>query len=91
VRLVVSGLELPAALAAAGPRDVEPVLTSRLVRGGSEESAFYAMALREAAPRLIASGLLTADDLAEPLALVDDPASPACQGELSPVVHSKSA
>ena len=34
------GLELPAALAAAGLRDVNAELTSRLVHGGSEESAF---------------------------------------------------
>jgi hypothetical protein len=69
------GLQLPAALAAAGLRDVDAELTSRLVRGGSEESAFYTMALREVGPRLIAAGLLTAEDLAEPLALAEDPAS----------------
>src|SRR6266511_678340 len=69
------GLELPAALAAAGLRDVDAELTSRLVRGGSAESAFYTMALRDLGPRLIAAGLLTPDDLAEPLAFVQDPAS----------------
>ncbi len=35
------GLQLPAALAAAGLRDVDAELTSRLVRGGSAESTFY--------------------------------------------------
>jgi hypothetical protein len=69
------GLELPAALAAAGLRDVGAELTSRLVHGGSEESAFYTMSLRELGPRLIAAGLLTAQDLAEPLAFVQDPVS----------------
>jgi SAM-dependent methyltransferase len=69
------GLQLPAALAAAGLRNVDAELTSRLVRGGSAESAFYTMALQDLGPRLIAAGLLTPDDLAEPLAFVQDPAS----------------
>jgi 2-polyprenyl-3-methyl-5-hydroxy-6-metoxy-1,4-benzoquinol methylase len=69
------GLELPAALAAAGLRDVDAELTSRLIHGGSEESAAYTMSLRELGPRLIAAGLLTAQDLAEPLAFVQDPVS----------------
>ncbi len=69
------GLELPAALAAAGLRDVDAELTCRLVRGGSDESAFYTMAVQDLSPRLIAAGLLTAEDLAEPLAFVQDPAS----------------
>jgi SAM-dependent methyltransferase len=69
------GLQLPAALAAAGLRNVDAELTSRLVRGGSAESAFYTMALQDLGLRLIAAGLLTPDDLAEPLAFVQDPAS----------------
>jgi len=69
------GLELPAALAAAGLRDVDAEFTSRLVRGGSEESAFYTMAVQDLGPRLIGAGLLTAQDLVEPLAFVRDPAS----------------
>jgi SAM-dependent methyltransferase len=69
------GLELPAVLAAAGLRDVDAELTCRLVRGASEESAFYSMALQDLGPRLIAAGLLTAQDLAEPLAVVQDPVS----------------
>jgi SAM-dependent methyltransferase len=69
------GLELPAALAAAGLRDVDAELTCRLVHGGSEESAFYATSLEEVGPRLIAAGVLTAQDLAEPLAFVQDPVS----------------
>jgi SAM-dependent methyltransferase len=69
------GLELSAALAAAGLRNGDAELTSRVVHGGSEESAFYTMALRELGPRLIAAGLLTAQELAEPLAFVQDPES----------------
>jgi 2-polyprenyl-3-methyl-5-hydroxy-6-metoxy-1,4-benzoquinol methylase len=69
------GLELPAALAAAGLSAVDAELTCRLVRGGSKESAFYTMALRDLGPRLIAAGLLTEQDLAEPLAFVQDPVS----------------
>jgi SAM-dependent methyltransferase len=69
------GLELPAALAAAGLREVDAELTCRLVRGGSEQSAFYTMALRDLGPRLIAAGLLTEQDLAEPSAFVQDPVS----------------
>ena len=69
------GLELPGALAAAGLRDVDAELTCRLVHGGSAESAFYIMALQDLGPRLIAAGLLTEQDLAEPLAFVQDPES----------------
>lgn len=69
------GLKVPAALVAAGLRDVNAELISRLIHGGSEESAFYAMAVRELGPRLIAAGLLTPDDLPEPLAYAQDPAS----------------
>jgi SAM-dependent methyltransferase len=69
------GLELPAVLAAVGLRDVDAELTCRLVRGGSEESAFYSMTLQELGPRLIAAGLLTEHDLAEPLAFSQDPLS----------------
>jgi len=69
------GLELPAALAAAGLRNVDAEVTCRLIRGGSEESAFYTMALQDLGPRLITAGLLTPDELAEPLAFVQDPVS----------------
>jgi len=69
------GLELPAVLAAAGLRDVNAELTSRLTHGGSEESAFYALTGRELGPRLIAAGLLTPDDDAEMQAMLQDPAS----------------
>jgi 2-polyprenyl-3-methyl-5-hydroxy-6-metoxy-1,4-benzoquinol methylase len=69
------GLELPTALATAGLRDVDAELTSRLVLGSSEESAFYSMAMQELGPRLVASGLLAEPDLAEPLSLVQDPIS----------------
>jgi SAM-dependent methyltransferase len=69
------GLELPAALAADGLRDVDAELTCRLVRGGSEEAAFYTMAVQDLSPRLIAAGLLTEQDVAEPLAFQQDPES----------------
>lgn len=69
------GLELPAALIAAGLRDVHAELTFRLVHGGSEESAFYAGSLRQLASRLIGAGLLARDDADRVAALVQDPAS----------------
>jgi len=69
------GLELPEALTAAGLRDVSAELTHRLVHGGSEESAFYALSLREVGPRLIAAGLLTSQDAEEVTALAQEPAS----------------
>jgi SAM-dependent methyltransferase len=69
------GLALPTALAAAGLRDVDAELTSRLVRGGSEESAFYTMGMQQVGPGLIAAGLLAEQDLAEPLSFVQDPTS----------------
>jgi SAM-dependent methyltransferase len=69
------GLELPAALAAAGLRDVDAELTSRLVRGGSEDSAFYTASMQEFGPSLVATGLLTEQELAEPRAFIQDPIS----------------
>ena len=69
------GLELPAALAAAGLRAVDAELTCRLVQGDSEQSAFYATTLQDLAPRLTAAGLLSEQDVAEPMAFVQDPAS----------------
>jgi 2-polyprenyl-3-methyl-5-hydroxy-6-metoxy-1,4-benzoquinol methylase len=69
------GLELPAALVAAGLRDVDAELTSRLVRGGSEESAFYTASTQELGPRLVTTGLLHDQELAEPLVFLQDPIS----------------
>jgi hypothetical protein len=69
------GLELPAALTAAGLRDVTAELTHRLVHGGSGESEFYALSLRELAPRLIAAGLLAPEDAERGTAFVQDSAS----------------
>jgi SAM-dependent methyltransferase len=66
------GLELPEALTAAGLRPVDAELTHRLVHGGSEESAFYALSLRELGPRLIAAGLLTPDDAEQATPFVQD-------------------
>jgi 2-polyprenyl-3-methyl-5-hydroxy-6-metoxy-1,4-benzoquinol methylase len=67
------GLELPEALAAAGLRQVDAEFTHRLVHGGSEESAFYALSLRELGPRLIAAGLITSEDVEQAIAFVQDP------------------
>jgi SAM-dependent methyltransferase len=69
------GLALPGALTAAGLGGVEAELTCRLVHGGSQESAFYTMALQDLGPRLIGAGLLTEQDLVEPLAFVQEPES----------------
>jgi hypothetical protein len=69
------GLELPAALTAAGLSDVTAELTHRLVHGGSAESAFYALSLRELGPRLVAAGLLASADAERGNAFVQDPAS----------------
>jgi len=68
-------LELPAALIAAGLRDVNAELTSRLIYGGTEESAFYALTLRQIGPRLIGAGLLDPDDADQIGAFAQDPAS----------------
>ncbi len=68
-------LELPAALIAAGLRDVNAELTSRLIYGGTEESAFYALTLRQVGPRLIGAGLLDPDDADQIGAFAQDPAS----------------
>jgi hypothetical protein len=69
------GLELPEALTTAGPRHVDAELTYRLVHGGSEESAFYALSVRELGPRLIAAGLLTRDDADQATPFVQNPAT----------------
>jgi len=68
-------LELPAALIAAGLRDVNAELTSRLIYGGTEESTFYALTLRQIGPRLIGAGLLDPDDADQIGAFAQDPAS----------------
>lgn len=69
------GLAHSVALVAAGLRDIDAELTSRLVYGGSKESAFYALSLREVGERLVAAGLLTPDEVTHALAFVADPAS----------------
>jgi predicted O-methyltransferase YrrM len=69
------GLQLPAALMAAGLRGVNAELTFRLVHGGSEESAFYALSLGELAPRLVGAGLLAREDAEQSAAAVQDPAA----------------
>jgi 2-polyprenyl-3-methyl-5-hydroxy-6-metoxy-1,4-benzoquinol methylase len=69
------GLELPAALAAAGLRDVGAELTAKLVHGGTDAAAFYGLSLREVGPRLVGAGLLAPEDLADALAMVADPVS----------------
>jgi hypothetical protein len=69
------GLKLPAALTAAGLRDVHTELTFRLVHGGSEESVFYDGTVRQLAPQLISAGLLTRDDADLAAVLIQDPAA----------------
>jgi SAM-dependent methyltransferase len=69
------GLKLPAALTAAGLRDVHAELTFRLVHGGSEESSFYDGTVRQLAPRLIEADLLTRDDADQAASAIQDPAS----------------
>jgi 2-polyprenyl-3-methyl-5-hydroxy-6-metoxy-1,4-benzoquinol methylase len=69
------GLDLPDALEAAGLRDVDAELTARVVRGGSPEAAFYELSLRELGDRLVGAGLLSADEVAEALGFITDPAS----------------
>jgi SAM-dependent methyltransferase len=69
------GLRLPDVLAAAGLRDVGAELTHRLVRGGSQEAAFFALTMREIGPRLVDAGLLTEEDARLAADLAEDPAS----------------
>ncbi|MGZ4624855.1 MAG: methyltransferase [Kineosporiaceae bacterium] len=69
------GLRLPSALATAGLEGVGAELTHRLVRGGTEESRFFALTVRELGPRLVAAGLLTEDDAALAADLAADPGS----------------
>lgn len=69
------GLRLPAALAAAGLREVTAELTFRLIEGGSPGSAFYSQTLSERAGQLIELGLLSPDDADRARSFVDDPAA----------------
>jgi SAM-dependent methyltransferase len=68
------GLELPQALTAAGLHDVNAALSYRLVYGGSEQAAFYALSVREVGSRLIAAGLLAPEDAEQIDAFTQDPA-----------------
>jgi hypothetical protein len=54
---------------------VDAELTHRLVHGGSEESALYALSLRELGPRLIAADLLTTVDAEQVTPFLQHPAS----------------
>jgi SAM-dependent methyltransferase len=69
------GLQLPAALSAAGLHDVGAELSFRLIEGGSPQSAFYSQTLSERAAQLIELGLLARTDADQITAFVDDPAS----------------
>jgi SAM-dependent methyltransferase len=69
------GLRLPAVLTAAGLRDVGAELTHRLVHGGGEEAAFFALTMRELGPRLVTAGLVTEEDAELAAALAEDPSS----------------
>jgi SAM-dependent methyltransferase len=68
-------LDLPAALIAAGLRDVNAEFTARLLHGGTDESAFYTLTLRQIGPRLIGAGLLDPRDADQIGAFTQDPAS----------------
>ena len=69
------GLRLPAALEAAGLRDVDAELTHRLIHGASPEATFYALTLEQLRERLIAAGLLTARDADEVAPILTDPSA----------------
>lgn len=69
------GLRLPAAMAAAGLRDVEAELSFRLVAGGSPESVFFTQTLTERAGLLVEAGLLSRSEADTAIAYTDDPAS----------------
>src|SRR5262249_22913179 len=68
-------LDLPAALIAAGLRDVNAELTARLLYGGTEESAFYTLTLRQLGPRLVAAGLPDPHDAGQISAFSQESAS----------------
>ncbi|MFI5954029.1 class I SAM-dependent methyltransferase [Cryptosporangium sp. NPDC051539] len=67
------GYDLPADVWAAGLTDVEAEVTHRLLHGGSPESAFYELSLRQLGGRLIEAGLLTQDDAEAVTAVATDP------------------
>jgi SAM-dependent methyltransferase len=69
------GLQLPAALRAAGLHEVDAELTFRLTAGASPESAFYSQTLSERAAQLIELGLISTADADQAKAFVDDPGS----------------
>jgi SAM-dependent methyltransferase len=69
------GLRLPAALEAAGLRDVDAELTHRLIRGGRPEAAFYALTLEHLRDKLIGAGLLTESDADAVTPMLADPSA----------------
>ena len=69
------GIQLPGALAAAGLQDVQAELTSRLISGGSSESAFYLHSVRERGAQLVGVGLLSQEDMDRALTWTHDPGS----------------
>lgn len=68
------GIRLHVSLVAAGLEDVDAEVGCRLIRGGSERSGFYRLTFEEVGPRLVAAGLLTAEELERSVAFVQDPA-----------------
>jgi SAM-dependent methyltransferase len=68
-------LDLPAAMIAAGLRDVNAELTARLIYGGTDEAAFYTLTLRQIGARLVGAGLLDPQDAERIGAFTQDPAS----------------
>jgi SAM-dependent methyltransferase len=69
------GLRLPTLLAEAGLAGVQAEMTHRLVHGGSPESAFYSLSVRELADRLIAAGLLARQDAELASEFLTDPSA----------------
>jgi SAM-dependent methyltransferase len=69
------GLQLPAAMARAGLREVDAELTFRRISGGSPPSAFYSQTLSERGAQLIELDLLSPADADQVKAFVDDPTS----------------
>lgn len=67
------GLELPAALRAAGLLYVTAELTHPLVHGGTPQAALYELSVRQVSQRLVSAGLLTPQEVEEILAFLADP------------------
>lgn len=67
------GLQLPAALAAAGLRDLGQSARANVVRTGTGDSEFLQLSLEHAGPHLVAAGVVDAADLDAVLAAIGSP------------------